>query len=542
MKFFKRGGKAEVGSIDLLEEATHLLRRAPLTAWLAYYGGALPFGLALLYFIADMSRGARAWDHLPEHALLLALLFVLMKTGQACYCDRLLQQLGDEPKHKLRGRLSRVFFAQLALQPVGLFLLPVALLLTLPFGWCFALFQNYAVFGQGREPLRREISRSWQQAQLWPGQNHLVIGLMSVYALALIPAIAVSLYILPHLLHRLFGIDSIFTQSYRYLFSTPFWSVVFLLSYLCFDPLVKAVYVLRCFYGASQANGADLRVELRQLQAAVLKGVTGLVAALLLLGGAGPLRAEQQQVAPQELRQAMQSEMGAPIYQWRLPREPVPDDYDPGFLATLGDSLVEALRWLGEQLKDLIEAIIDWFRTLLPDPDPEAAPTSSFIEGTDPLLLALYLLGGIGLAMAGVWLYRLWKRRRRREKPLVEPELAIPDLEAEEVSAAELPADRWCSLARELMAKGDLRLALRALLLGALARLADVGYLQLARYKSNRDYLLELGRSGAALTEVRQALGENVMTMESVWYGDHAIDQESMQAYLARHERIMRHG
>jgi len=542
VQFLKRGGRPEIGGIDLLEEATHLVRQAPLSAWLAYYGGALPFGLGLLYFIADMSRGARAWDHLVEAALLMALLFVVMKTGQAIYCDRLLRLLGDEPETEMRGRLLRLFFTQLALQPFGLFLLPVAAMLTLPFGWSFALFQNYSVFGQGREPLRREIAQSWRQAQLWPGQNHLVIVLMSIYVLALIPAIAGTLALLPHLLHRLFGIDSVFVQSYRYLLSTPFWSVVILLSYLFFDPLVKAVYVLRCFYGASQTTGADLRVALRRLQGGLLRIVAGFVLGGLLWGGANAARAEDSQVAEQELRQAIHSEMVSPAYEWRMPREPVPDDYDPGLLASLGETILDGLRWLGEQLKGFAEAIFDWLKKLLPEADPEDAPTPGFWQNADPVWLALYLLGSVGLALAGVWLYRLWRRRQRREKPLPLPELTIPDLEAEEVCADELPADRWCTLAGELVARGDLRLALRAFLLGALARLSDVGYLRLARHKSNRDYLLELGRSGAALAEVRGALNDNIVTLEAVWYGDHDIDREGMADYMARHERIMRHG
>lgn len=37
------------GALELLEEATHLLRRAPAGTLLAYYLGTLPFVLALLF-------------------------------------------------------------------------------------------------------------------------------------------------------------------------------------------------------------------------------------------------------------------------------------------------------------------------------------------------------------------------------------------------------------------------------------------------------------------------------------------------------------
>ena len=46
----------EKGAIDLIEEAVHLLRGAPLSVLAIYYMGALPFILSLLYFWADMSR------------------------------------------------------------------------------------------------------------------------------------------------------------------------------------------------------------------------------------------------------------------------------------------------------------------------------------------------------------------------------------------------------------------------------------------------------------------------------------------------------
>ena len=56
------------GAIELIEEAVHLLRRAPLSVLAGYYAGSLPFVLALLYFWADMSRSPLAYDHLAGGA------------------------------------------------------------------------------------------------------------------------------------------------------------------------------------------------------------------------------------------------------------------------------------------------------------------------------------------------------------------------------------------------------------------------------------------------------------------------------------------
>ena len=190
----------------------------------------------------------------------------------------------------------------------------------------------------------------------------------------------------------------------------------------------------------------------------------------------------------------------------------------------------------------MYETVDKWLQSILPDVEPGSSPSSSFLREADPLLLALYLLLGLGLILASIWLYRSWRRRQRQEKPEIETILTVPDLESEEVSADELPADRWCDLAHELLAKGDIRLALRALVFGALAHLATDGYLKLARYKSNRDYLQEIFQRGQALVDVRTALVDNITTMEGVWYGDHTVDPEGLELFLAHHERIMQHG
>ncbi len=67
---------AGLPAFELVEEAVQLLRLAPPRILVTYYAGAVPFVLALLYFWADMSRGAQADGRCASGALLLALLFV----------------------------------------------------------------------------------------------------------------------------------------------------------------------------------------------------------------------------------------------------------------------------------------------------------------------------------------------------------------------------------------------------------------------------------------------------------------------------------
>jgi hypothetical protein len=82
--------QTQESAMTLMEEATHLLRRAPLAAWLSYCVGTLPFTCYLIFFFNDMGRSAQAPAHLTESALILAVLYAWMKTWHAVFCDQLL--------------------------------------------------------------------------------------------------------------------------------------------------------------------------------------------------------------------------------------------------------------------------------------------------------------------------------------------------------------------------------------------------------------------------------------------------------------------
>lgn len=295
-------------AFDLAEEAVHVVRTTP--ALLAfYYLGSLPFILALLYFWTDMTRSAFADRHCVEASLGLTLLFVWMKSWQAIFTVSLLAQIrGVAAERWTWRRLARLVIAQSMLQPWGLWLLPLALLLALPFPALYAFYQNVTVFGADADGHVQTVrQRAWQQAKLWPKQNALLIWLLSpwIVVVAAMFALAAALFIsaaqngvfvfllsllgvlllvllsplgvvvaanlgatlmlLPQLIKLLFGIETIFTLSGAYALNTTFLAVVCALTYLCLDPLVKAAYTLRCFYGEALQTGEDLQVQLREV-------------------------------------------------------------------------------------------------------------------------------------------------------------------------------------------------------------------------------------------------------------------------------------
>ena len=254
-------------SLDLLEEAVHLLRQAPLQVLFLYFIGAFPMILGFLYFWADMSRGPFAHRHVAEAAFGVALLYIWMKCWQSVFCARLLSHLlGQSPPKYFLPRVWNLVSIQTILQPLGLFLLPISFLILLPFGWMFAFFQNLLITGNGNDPdLRRVLRRSWRLATLWPSQNHRLLIVIALFGFVVFINIAVSMIMIPMLLRMLFGIETMFTLSGIHIFNTTFLAVAFALTYLCIDPLIAVVYTLRCFYGESIETGADLISNLKNL-------------------------------------------------------------------------------------------------------------------------------------------------------------------------------------------------------------------------------------------------------------------------------------
>src|SRR5262249_33829964 len=132
--------------------------------------------------------------------------------------------------------------------------------------------------------------------------------------------------------------------------NTTFFAINFWLTYLCVDPILKAVYVLRCFYGESQESGEDLKAVIRDYvqapedesaqlqtsgksQARISSVICVLLAAVILLlpnsgkaaeaaENSGPL-VTGTTAAPAELDKELREVLRQRKYTWRMPRENV---------------------------------------------------------------------------------------------------------------------------------------------------------------------------------------------------------------------------
>jgi hypothetical protein len=540
----------EKGPVELVEEAFDLLRLAPGSALIGYYVGTLPFVLALLFFWSDMARSAFAHERLIPGVLGLSALFAWMKCWHGVFAGQLLARLCSEPPPRVRPSwLLRVALYQAIVQPIGLFLLPVALVLLAPLGWVYAFFTNVTVFSGGDAGnVRTLITKSWRQARLWSMQSHYLVFLFKLFGFFVFLNVMSAVMGVPFLLKTLLGIETIFSQSPWAALNTTTLAAAAALTFLCVDPLLKAAYVLRCFYGESLHTGQDLKAEIKTFAAparfnphAALLFLVFALHAPITLGADELERAQSTQhatrntVSSPALDRSIDDIIQQREYSWRLPRDSAPakprEEAEEHFIQSFFKSIEQGFKAAQRWMRDLF----DWL-------DRQGGRRSG--PSMDGLSLAGAMKGLLVLlivALAGliVWLlFRLWRSQAPVQEYAAEALPAVPDVSDENVGAEQLPEDGWIRLARELIDRGELRLALRAFYLAALAHLAERNLITLAKYKSNRDYERELLRRGHALADVPGLFSQSVLAFERVWYGRHGVSQDSLEEFERNVKRI----
>jgi hypothetical protein len=520
----------------VLEEATHVLRAAPIETLTTYYVGAIPFVLGFLYFWTDMSRSAFAGQHLAEASLGTAALFIWMKFCQALFAGRLRAQLTADgvPRYNLAG-YGRILFAQAVIQPLGLFLMPIAFVLGIPFGWVYAFFQNVtALAGPVSEPISDVAKKAWKQTLLSQGQNHLILGIALLFGLCVFLNWTIVVMSIPGVLKTLIGIESVFTQSPMAMLNTTFFAGIFGLTYLTIDPVLKAVYVLRCFYGESRQSGEDLKSDLKRF-AAPLGQMAGALLIFLLLtaGGVATPAQSAQAVSSGELNQRIDEVIHSSRYAWRLPR-------DPAARAQAEDGMIARFFYAaGRMLRGVLKTVVSWIdrfvRGLFGGSNSRGPAGFSWSSSS---LLLYGLLAAVVLALA------VFIIRTLRGKPAAlvvaeaSPIRPAPDVNDENVSADQLPEDGWITMARDLLARGEFRLAMRAFYLASLAHLGQCNLISIARFKSNRDYENELRRRSHAFPELLPVFGANVLVLERIWYGRHDVSDEVVREFASNVDKI----
>jgi hypothetical protein len=327
------------------------------------------------------------------------------------------------------------------------------------------------------------------------------------------------------------GMETHFTLSLESSVNTTFLAAAMGVTYLCIDPLIKAVYAMRCFYGESRTTGEDLRVMLRSFERPALAVlVLWLALAVPCATHAAAAKVEPQPPTSErgtELDRSIDKVLQRPEYTWRAPRP-----------KRERKAKEESTMWkrIREWLKKALQAIGDWFGKLFRGTRPPGSGKFSFSAHG-----LLYIFIGLALAIIGVLVWLLWRLRSRTASAELEATPAaapVPDLASEDVAGDELPVDGWTKLALELLDRGELRLAMRAFYFSSLAHLAARNLVSIAKFKSNRDYERELLRRSHALPGLTKTFSENVSVFDRVWYGLHDINAELLQQFRGNVERI----
>jgi hypothetical protein len=531
--------------LEWIETATHLLRSAPAGALLCYYIGSATCLLGLLFFWTDMSRGAFASGHLLESALTAAALYLWMKCWQAVFLSKLRAHLLLEPDAPwtLR-RIVRVVIAQATFQPLGLFLRFLAANLLVPYIWTYSLFIGAAILSDGTNPSLHAIARgAFREAGLWWRQTHLALLALLGFAIFIFANVFLVALALPFAVRTFFGIESPFTRDTWSMVNSTFFAAVVAITYLCFDPLRKAVFLVRHFQGASIQSGEDLRVALKTIrQRSRLAVAAALLFAAFLTTPLVSSRADEPAPPPVSASHVESSQLNNSLdrvleqreYAWRFPR-PVADDKDQkSWLGSFLENVGKKIRgWFGSAW----ERAKKWVRRLFDRKISEQEESSS--SSVDWGFMGYAAL--IVLAAAFVIFVAILLWRARWGKPPVaaaQPVVIVPDLNEESVTADQLPEDGWLQLARELRDKGDLRLAMRAFYLATLAHLGQRELIRLARHKSNHEYDLELQRRARGNAGILDAFDHSLFAFERVWYGEHTATAKTLDDISHSMERI----
>ena len=530
-------------AILLLEEAVHLLRKAPMFLLSGYYIGTLPFILGLFYFWADMSRSADAQSYHAVASLGVALLYIWMKCWHVMFAARVKMNISGQPLPQWSfQRLLSLVATQTLIHATAFFILPLAALLAIPFGWCYAFYQNVTAEGITElSDLKALCKKAWFQARLWPRQNHMLLSIFFMFGIIVFLNIASAIYILPHLLKKYLGIESMFTLSGAHVINTTFWVVTIGISYLCMNPLVKTVYVLRCFYGGALKSGDDLKTELKGLMPGKAGVVVGILLAVLWIANpTSSMATETGFVSPEALDRSIDEVMEHREFTWRMPREIAVENEKPpkGPIASV---MAWIINKLGKGLKAVInwiDKLVNWLIDLLPTADhSSASPDKNWI--TSVRVAVIVLLIGL-LSTLGYILWRSWMRRQAAQAEITATAVeSTPDLEDESTTADDLPVNRWLELARELTEKGSLRQAIRAFYLAILADLAAHELITIEKFKSNREYEMELLRRAHQKEGLLDVFSKSREVFERVWYGMYKINRPDLDHYAAIQKRLM---
>jgi hypothetical protein len=545
----------------LIEEAIQLLRIAPVTVYALYCAGTIPFLLAFFSFCAEMSYNRYAADNCAGSAVAMALTYCWMKGLQAFCCRELVRvYTGNVNRWWSPGTMLAIWSRQIAIQPFGFFVKPLAWLLVFPVTFVSGFFQNLSVLG-GAD--RNDVRKSWKLARLWPKQSYGVYSLLSLLALIVFFDLYALVFSIPLLLKILLGIESFLTRSYTWAFSPILLITLAAVSYFLVDLLAKAIEVIRCCDGEALATGVDLLRRLAALEdskqnvpalganrgrfanslgrsksRAIYLLFFAILMAMPLANARGSIdpnvfqnETHDQRLTKSALDQQIERVLQNPEYSWRAPSAAANHSKQKSILEQWRASILRMLVSLGSWVNRLLKPLFKPFDLRSPFAPSDASHFAGWLNTLGYLLWAAFAGGLILLSI------RILKLRSTNLPASIVP-APKPDLADEGIKPDQLPDNEWYALAREKLAAGELRQAQRALFLAILSYLAAHRFITIERSKSNTDYEKELGRKAKHPSELPVLFAQSRLGFERCWYGADSVTLQDFDNYNDVYEKI----
>lgn len=560
----KKYGK-DRNAVNMIEEASHVLQKISLRTLFFYYLGTMPFLLGLLYFWNDMSKNAFANEYCIAASFGLACLFIWMKVWQSVFSTEVYEHISRIRSSPVTFySIIRRIFVQTVFQTSSIIVLPIAMLITIPFAWAFSTYQLVLVQDYSEKVrIRKLIRENLDTAHHYSFLNHIAILIFSGFGIFVLFNIAIILYVFPFLTKTLFGMESIFSMGGFNILNTTFIFTAVCITHLCVDPLVKILFILEKFYYNSKETGDDLLSDLNTIKRYSKNVIVFLLFSLFCFipeSGVAAISDEIEHMSQQqslqknisgnnilqefkvdaaELDKSIEQVMKRREYTWRMPREEKAEQKEEtGFFYNIIKWVVEASSKLAKTIGSWIEAFFEWIASLFPEKEGQFDMPKPKTGISPQTLFFCFVI--IVLIISAWIIYKVRLARRENEEDTQEASAPLPDVSDEGILADTLASDKWIELARELMEKGDLRLALRALYLGTLAFLADNNFITIAGYKSNNEYQRELSRRAHTHKDMIEDFTTTVRAVDSIWYGMHEIDRAIFDKFFKIQQRIIR--
>ncbi|MBF0225240.1 MAG: hypothetical protein HQK76_07265 [Desulfobacterales bacterium] len=529
-------------ALDIIEQAVSLLKSSPVEHLTIYYVGTVPFFLGVIYFWIDFSTSPFAYAYCGISSFWIGLLFIWMKFFHSIYTINMLSFIGINPyKTWSIKRIISMFSNQTLIHATGLIVLPVSLVLSVPFPWAYAFYQH--VLYQENKEIKKIYKKAWTDSKLWPIQNHIIIFIFFIFGFFVYINIFSALYILPNLIKILFGYEFFIVKGGFDFFNSTFLMIVFSITYLCIDPIIKAVYVFRGFYGDSIKLGYDLKSEIKlnfsSISSLILLCLIFFTFFSIDIAYSSDNLNLDKTVSSEELEESIKKTMSKSEYAWKFPKDGIEKEYKemPGPLEYFFESVIDFFKKIENKIRTWLNKLK--FEDKL-NTDKKTKKHSLKEWNQYYLWIILIIFAVINIVYALLYLYKKHRNINGSSAFLTDVSgTDIFDLSNENILADEKAPSEWILLGKNLIEQGLFRLAVRAYFLGILSFLSDKRLIVIEKYKSNRDYIKDLKRRELYNNEILSIFSSQVELFDKTWYGRHDLTFEKAVEFVQSQERLM---